>query len=58
MSDVGTWLAEIGLGQYADAFEANDVVHFARSTTPARKGFFVIFTGTDVAPNCAYKARC
>jgi SAM domain (Sterile alpha motif) len=25
MSDVGTWLAEIGLGQYADAFEANDV---------------------------------
>ncbi len=31
MSDVGTWLAEIGLGQYADAFEANDVVHSARS---------------------------
>ncbi len=25
MSDVRTWLAEIGLGQYADAFEANDV---------------------------------
>ena len=25
MSEVRTWLAEIGLGQYADAFEANDV---------------------------------
>ncbi len=25
MSDVRTWLAGIGLGQYADAFEANDV---------------------------------
>ncbi len=25
MSDVRTWLAEIGLGQYADAFEANNV---------------------------------
>ncbi len=25
MSGVRTWLAEIGLGQYADAFEANDV---------------------------------
>ena len=25
MSDVRTWLAEIGLGHYADAFEANDV---------------------------------
>jgi SAM domain (Sterile alpha motif) len=25
MSDVRAWLAGIGLGQYADAFEANDV---------------------------------
>jgi class 3 adenylate cyclase/tetratricopeptide (TPR) repeat protein len=25
MSDIRTWLAGIGLGQYADAFEANDV---------------------------------
>jgi hypothetical protein len=25
MSDVRTWLAGIGLGKYADAFEANDV---------------------------------
>lgn len=25
MSDVRTWLAGIGLGQYADVFEANDV---------------------------------
>ena len=25
MIDVRTWLAGIGLGQYADAFEANDV---------------------------------
>ena len=25
MSDVRTWLAGIGLGQYADSFEANDV---------------------------------
>jgi hypothetical protein len=25
MSDVRTWLADIGLGQYADAFEANNV---------------------------------
>jgi class 3 adenylate cyclase/tetratricopeptide (TPR) repeat protein len=25
MSEVRTWLAEIGLGQYADAFDANDV---------------------------------
>ena len=25
MSDVRTWLAGIGLGRYADAFEANDV---------------------------------
>ena len=25
MSDVRTWLAGIGLGQYADAFEVNDV---------------------------------
>jgi class 3 adenylate cyclase len=25
MSDVRTWLAGIGLGQYADAFDANDV---------------------------------
>src|SRR6202167_171603 len=25
MSDVRTWLAGIGLGQYADTFEANDV---------------------------------
>src|ERR1700748_595489 len=25
MSDVRTWLSESGLGQYADAFEANDV---------------------------------
>ena len=37
MSDVGTWLAEIGLGQYADAFEANDVVHFARSEFDRRR---------------------
>jgi class 3 adenylate cyclase len=25
MSNVRTWLAGIGLGQYADAFEANDI---------------------------------
>jgi hypothetical protein len=25
MSGVRTWLARIGVGQYADAFEANDV---------------------------------
>jgi SAM domain (Sterile alpha motif) len=55
MSDVGTWLAEIGLGQYADAFEANDVVHSARSDRrrsisnasnhASTKGLFVIVTG-------------
>ncbi len=25
MSDIRQWLGEVGLGQYADAFEANEI---------------------------------